>query len=384
MTTMAKIETGVDKLVDLINIHKKISVDDAAKKLGVSSVVVQEWADFLAEEELISVEYKFNKTILEERKLSKTQIKEKTEEFTTERDAFIRKVETSLKSLEKETTGLTKIKEEFNKLKNEIGNEIDKVKDEVQELEKYDDLKKNLDKQIEDQQKEYHVLLDRAHKEINQEEVRYTELLEKIDIEKREFEIKGKQLKTLEEKEKQLMERLNGIYELTKETQGKISSGQKDIATTEQDISSLERKAKDIETQIQKKKASIQPIVDKVKDSEKQITTLQNQILAKVKEKSSSIKSQVKEGELATKKFETFFKKKKEIEAILEQIDRDKEDLRQELGVLVKKATSFDVATKSTNIKVHVCELEKELKKVETKKDKFKKELSSLLKLIKG
>ena len=46
------IETGVDKLVNLVNTSGRISSLDAAKELGVSSAVIMEWADFLEEEGL--------------------------------------------------------------------------------------------------------------------------------------------------------------------------------------------------------------------------------------------------------------------------------------------------------------------------------------------
>ena len=46
---MANIETGVDKLVKLVAKEKKIELGEAAKQLGVSPTVVQEWADFLDE-----------------------------------------------------------------------------------------------------------------------------------------------------------------------------------------------------------------------------------------------------------------------------------------------------------------------------------------------
>jgi hypothetical protein len=47
---MAKIETGVDRLVELVGQKKKISQEDASKELGVSVAVIQEWAEFLEEE----------------------------------------------------------------------------------------------------------------------------------------------------------------------------------------------------------------------------------------------------------------------------------------------------------------------------------------------
>jgi len=53
------IETSVDELIALLQNVDKISISDAAKKLGVSLDVVQMWVDFLVEEKILGVEYKF-------------------------------------------------------------------------------------------------------------------------------------------------------------------------------------------------------------------------------------------------------------------------------------------------------------------------------------
>ena len=63
------IETGVDKLVKLVKQSGKISVAEAAKILGLSNTIITEWADFLEEEGIISIEYNLTQPFLVERKL---------------------------------------------------------------------------------------------------------------------------------------------------------------------------------------------------------------------------------------------------------------------------------------------------------------------------
>ena len=53
------VTTGVDSLIDLIKQKQKISVEHAAKLLHKKEAVVQSWVDFLLEEKVIGVEYKF-------------------------------------------------------------------------------------------------------------------------------------------------------------------------------------------------------------------------------------------------------------------------------------------------------------------------------------
>jgi len=58
------IRTGVDDLLDLLKGIEKIPLTDAAQKLGISSSLLQSWVDFLVEEEIIGIEYKFTKPII--------------------------------------------------------------------------------------------------------------------------------------------------------------------------------------------------------------------------------------------------------------------------------------------------------------------------------
>ena len=53
------IETGVDELIRLLRLHDKLPVAEAAKMLHLPQDIVQTWIDFLVEEKMLGVEYKF-------------------------------------------------------------------------------------------------------------------------------------------------------------------------------------------------------------------------------------------------------------------------------------------------------------------------------------
>ncbi|MFH1650136.1 MAG: hypothetical protein ABIA93_06305 [Candidatus Woesearchaeota archaeon] len=55
------IETGVDSLLALLREKDRISIDEAAKILKTPSKAVQSWVDFLVEERILGLEYKFTK-----------------------------------------------------------------------------------------------------------------------------------------------------------------------------------------------------------------------------------------------------------------------------------------------------------------------------------
>ncbi|MBN2052689.1 hypothetical protein JW756_04250 [Candidatus Woesearchaeota archaeon] len=58
------VKTGVDELLELLKKIDKIALTDAAQQLGISSSLLQSWVDFLVEEEVVGIEYKFTKPII--------------------------------------------------------------------------------------------------------------------------------------------------------------------------------------------------------------------------------------------------------------------------------------------------------------------------------
>lgn len=55
------IETGVDELIRFLEDKGKISLKDVAKAINIPEKTLQLWVDFLAEERIVGVEYKFTK-----------------------------------------------------------------------------------------------------------------------------------------------------------------------------------------------------------------------------------------------------------------------------------------------------------------------------------
>jgi DNA-binding transcriptional regulator YhcF (GntR family) len=58
------ITTSVDDLLELLKTVSKISLAEAAQKLKVNQNTVQAWIDFLVEEEIVGIEYKFTKPLI--------------------------------------------------------------------------------------------------------------------------------------------------------------------------------------------------------------------------------------------------------------------------------------------------------------------------------
>jgi predicted transcriptional regulator len=58
------VTTGVDALLQLLKERKKISLSEAAKELKLKESAIKQWVDFLVEEKIIGIEYKFTKAYL--------------------------------------------------------------------------------------------------------------------------------------------------------------------------------------------------------------------------------------------------------------------------------------------------------------------------------
>jgi hypothetical protein len=58
------VKTGVDDLLELLRKVDKIALSDAAQKLSIGTSLLQSWVDFLVEEEIVGVEYKFTKPFI--------------------------------------------------------------------------------------------------------------------------------------------------------------------------------------------------------------------------------------------------------------------------------------------------------------------------------
>jgi hypothetical protein len=88
------ITTGVDDLLEFLKGKNKVATEEAAKVLGVSLKVVQSWVDFLVEEKILGVEYKFTKPYIylnqpkEEKKAVIVEEEVSIDEF---KDAFNKK-----------------------------------------------------------------------------------------------------------------------------------------------------------------------------------------------------------------------------------------------------------------------------------------------------
>ena len=372
--TNSVIETGVDKLVSLINAKGKIASYDAAKELGVSSTVVMEWADFLEEEGIINIEYKFTKPFLIARKLVKKDVQEKAEEFSGKKDIFVRKAEISLIFLDKEAEKLKQIKDEFDKIKKELGFDMGSVKNELEELDKYEQLKIGMDKQIENQRTSAMYKIEEMTRRVLRERKKYQYILSEIKKEEHDLDSEKNEVHSLEESEKIIKSRINKLKAIIEQVESRVKQEEENVQISESHIQKLDIMAKTMKIRVETEKGVIEHLIAESKEQTKKIKELQNRVIEKIAGKEKKLKGVKK----ASKKIKELFKKRMGIMNLIERMNKDRNVLQKELIALIRKAKSFELSSKSANIGDQIVNIEKKFKEVDTKKKFFEKEVKKL------
>ncbi len=374
------IETGVDKLVTLVKERGRIAMTDVAKELGVSTTVIQEWVDFLEEEGIISVEYKLTKAYLVERKLTRKEVDAKAKEFISKKDVFVRKAEVSLSFLEKQAEDLKKVKSEFDKLKSELGLELDTVREDLKELEKYQQLRSELQKQVSDQKSEAKTKIEEFTREIDREQKKYEELVSDIARGRDELDREKKEAKSIEEGEKILNKKLAELKSLIAALENKVASEDQAIKNSEAHIERLSNLIDEVKLRVDEEKTSISSLVAKSREQESKMLQIQQSIVKKIAQNQKDTSNL----NLITKKVNDFFGKKLAVVNLVDQINKDRDDLEKSLMDLVRKAKSFQLSAKSANVGKEMIELEKKFNEVDRKKSVFEEELKKFTSFFKG
>jgi chromosome segregation ATPase len=380
---MANIETGVDKLVKLVAKEKKIELGEAAKQLNVAPAVVQEWADFLEEEGLVQLQYSLSKTFLVEKTLSKQEVEKKGKEYDSKKEAFVRKVDTTLKQLEAETEDFETIKKQYYALKDQIGDQIDAIKEEVDQLRHYEELKKSIDQDILKQKVDYQKTLDEVHARISQEERRYTKIFDEIVAEN--AKLKGERLEftDIKREEDELMKRVDALQDIMKSVKSRLESQSQTVTSHEERLAKLRELAERLQQEIgEKKEKEIEPLVKISKDQEQRILRIQNEIVEKIKKRRDDMQVFKGEAETVAHRFEEFFQKQAKTESKLKELEQAKQEMKNELNDLIRKAKAFDIAAQGADTNAHIKALEGKFRQFDEKRGIFARHLESLKAII--
>ncbi|MEK6876887.1 MAG: hypothetical protein AABX63_05705, partial [Nanoarchaeota archaeon] len=320
------------------------------------------------------IEYKFTKPFLVTRKLAKKEVQEKAKEFEGKKDVFVRKAEVSLSFLEKVSSKLKTLKDEFEKIKKGLGFDIDKIKDDLIELQKYEQLKIELDKKVEEQKNASINKLQDITNQISMEKKKYDNMLQEIKKEEEILEKDRLEAISIEDAEKLIKKKIDDLRQLIKKVEGKAMEEEESIKNSEQRIQNLEMLAKKTQETVEKERAIIEPLIEESIEQTEKIKRIQDRVVSKILSKEKKLKG----FKNASKKLKDFFNKKLGVLSLIEKVNLDRNELEKELIELIKKAKSFQLSSKSADVGAQITDMEKKFKDVDKKKAVFEGEVKEL------
>jgi myosin heavy chain 9/10/11/14 len=377
---MGKISTGVDKLVALVHDKQKLTVDEAAKTLGVSKTIVQEWADFLEEEGLVAIKYSLSKTYLVEKNLSKRDVADKEKQFATQRETFIRKVDTTIAQLENETASFEAFKKEFQTIKNEIGAGLGNVEKELDQLRSYESLKTDVAGDLAKQHAVFAKKQEEAEAQIKREYKQYEEVLQAVAAEQKALSAQKARVDLIIKSEQEATQKLDAYAKLIENLRKKASDEISQLGVDEQQLLKLQKNATTIKADLEAiESKTLKPLRELHMEHDVQVRKLEQKIMQKAGEVKTAAKKPGSMSKDLRKKLEEFFKRKKALEDMLHTIEKDRADLAGELKELQQRADAYRLGKTSVRME----ELESKLKTVEERKKGLRGHISAFLKLLK-
>jgi chromosome segregation ATPase len=379
------IKTGADKLVDLISEKKKISVDEAAKTLGVGKNVVQEWAEFLEEEGTVDLEYSFSKAWITAKRITKDDVISSAKEVASEKDALARKIDVAITALQQETSGFEDIRREFSNIQKHIKDEIDLVKNQLGELEKFDSLRKNLDKDVSRQHQEYKSIVNEAEEKLRLESQKYDELKSLIEKERKTIEQYGQKIEELKKLRNDYERTVTSLESSLKNIDNVMSEYSKRFDDSNKIISTYKAMLDKLDSEISENKGSLlTKKLETLKGNDIRLSKSMLELESDIKRRTGSLQSYGAVSDKVHSSFNGFFSKNINTEKLISEIENDKTDLTKELESLKKKVESFTLVTSNASIKSQLKEIESQLKNFERKKTSIKYNIEKLLSFIKG
>ncbi len=383
-----KIQTEVDSLVSLVQVENKISVKDAAKKLGVPASTVSEWASFLEEEGVINIEYKFTTPFLVKKKLSTEQIEQLKGKVKEEKDLFDRKSNSTLTYLNKLEDEVDTLKEIFDDLGKNFKSKLSTAKKEFKELKKAEKEKEKLNDEIIDSKQKFMKQVEDINKHLLKEQKSYKEISDFLSsqsqIESEVLNIQEDELELIKTTDKMLNKKLKSIKKAMNKKKSKLKKKKKDsIKESKYNLRRLESKYSELRDALDKDKKAMEELLKKNKEQEKQIETLKKNVVSKIDSESKKFDKAVDNIEKVPSRLKSLMKKKKKILKILNKVSYNEKMLKEKLLDLIKKGSAIRPTEDSQDIIKEIEELESGLDDITKKKSFFEKETKKIFDLLK-
>jgi len=379
---MALIQTGVDKLLKLVNSKEKVLVKDAAKELGVSETIVHDWAGFLEEEGYVKFEYKFSKTFIVKKELTEENIKEKEKEYSSQKEAFVRKAESMLQLVDRDSLDLEELKEEFDDIYKAVNEKKSLIKDDLDTIKKYEKSKDELDKKLQTEKEKYELRMKEEEQKVVSKSDEVKELLRKLKSEEDEISKDETGLDKLRSQEEIIQDKIDELAKLADNIKDTIKDKESNIKHSKEALEDLKEYAERIEDNLAKeKKKTIDPIIAEINANEKEAKNAYDKLIKKISSEKNNLKSVLKDTDKIEERLEKLFSSKMKAHTMVSSLSSEKKELQKELTELIKRVEAL-TAFSGTSIKQKVEQIKKLFDKLEEKEDEFKDKILGLSELL--
>jgi len=379
------IKTGVDKLVELISTKKKVTVDVAAKELGVGKNVIQEWAQFLEEEGIVTLDYHLSKTWIVDKKITKEDVIKTAGEVSSQKEALSRRIDVAINSLQQETSRFEDVRKEFSNIQGHIKSEIETVRKQLTELERYDSLRKNLDKDVVRQKQEYENILKDSREKLKIESEKYEYLKSLIVKEKDNIEQYSKKMEELEKLRNDYERTVSSLKESLKKIDNIVNEYRKKFEDSHGLISEYKVALDKLTLELSDRNSSpLSKKIESMKEEEEKISKKQEEIEIGLRKVISSAQSYAEVGDKVHVGLEGYFSKNINTEKLISDIENDKTNLTKDLESLKSKVIAFTLITSNESIRSQLKDMENQLKDFEGKKLSIRYKIEKLISMIKG
>jgi chromosome segregation ATPase len=306
-------------------------------------------------------------------------------EISSSKDALARKIDVAISSLQDETTGFETIRKEFINIQSHIKDEIGVVKKQLVELERYESLRKNLDKDIGKQKDDYEGFVKDAQEKLKLESQKYEELKGVIEKERKNLEQYGQKLDELRKLRSDYERTLGSLKESLKNIDNVMNDYRKKFEDSDNTIAIYKKALDKLNEELSEKKGSLltKKLVE-LKANEDRLFKNQLEIENEIKSGISSFQSYSSVGDKVHKSFDGYFTKNIATEKLIAEIENDKTDLSKDLESLKQKVLTFTLMTTNSTIKSQLKELSYKLDDYEHKKLSIRYKIEKLVGMIKG
>lgn len=375
------IETGVDKLVKLIAERKKVSVKEAAKELGVSVASIEEWADFLEEEGIISIQAHFAKVYLVEKKISKKDVAAKVKAVRDEKDSFARRVDSSINALQRDHEEIKLIDSEFKKVKSMLEDKFSKLGRKLDMLEDFRKSHREIGQKCDDLEKNYDEKLNQLESRLKKQEKAYHDTLGDVEdeIKKiREEREKVTEMKVTEEDLKSKVDKINGMIDNVRR---EIEKENEQLEIDEKRLRESEEIAKKIKAELEGTSKELEEASKQFAASRKELEDMEKSFISDVENLKKGDFEKIgpyKESRQLADKLKHFFEQSKQIEEMIQKAEKEDSELREHFNRLGKKVQAFSAVTSVPEIKEEMSSLKDELLEIESRKKVLGEQLKKL------